>query len=166
MSRLRSMIITSLMLASFQSYGYTLSQCYYLASQTFGVPVKLMYAITKVESDFQPYCINENGHGTSVWSKCYGDFATAYYTAKDMYDRGDNIDIGLMQINSENIRDHGWSLASVLDPCTNVFYGAYLLRENINRYGFNWRAVWHYNGRRDYAFKVFKALEYINSVMR
>ncbi len=144
------------------AFPYSVLACYYEASQTYGVPIELLLAITKVESDFQYYCINENGHGASIWSKCYGDFGSAYMVAKHMYDRGDNIDVGLMQINSANIKDHGWSLASVLDPCTNVFYGAYLLRKNIDRYGFNWRAVWHYNGRRDYAFKVFRALESIN----
>jgi soluble lytic murein transglycosylase-like protein len=46
----------------------------------------------------------------------------------------------------------------VLNPCLNVFYGAYLLRENINRYGYNWTAIWHYNGAPSYARKVYKAL--------
>jgi len=139
-----------------------IQQCYIDASQRYGVPIKLLYAITKVESDGKPFCININSHGRSIWSKCYQDYSTAYYVAKNLYDRGYNIDLGLMQINSQNMKDNNWSVSDVLNPCHNVYYGAYLLRENINRYGFNWTAIWHYNGSPAYAYKVAKALENLN----
>jgi len=135
-----------------------MNQCYYTASNYYKVPVKLLYAISKVESDFEPYCININSDGRSIGSRCYNDYQSAYYIAQRLFNSGYNIDIGLMQINSVNIKDHHWNLANVLNPCTNVFYGAYLLRENINRYGYNWTAIWHYNGAPSYAHKVYKAL--------
>jgi len=135
-----------------------INQCFYTASNYYKVPVKLLYAISKVESDLEPYCININSHGKSAGSKCYNDYQSAYYVAERLFNSGYNIDIGLMQINSENIKDNHWNIANVLYPCTNVFYGAYLLRENINRYGYNWTAIWHYNGAPSYAHKVYRAL--------
>jgi len=135
-----------------------MNQCYYTASDYYKVPVKLLYAISKVESDFEPYCININSNGRSIGSRCYNDYQSAYYVAQRLFNSGYNIDIGLMQINSENIKDHHWNLANVLNPCLNVFYGAYILRKDINRYGYNWTAIWHYNGAPSYAHKVYEAL--------
>jgi soluble lytic murein transglycosylase-like protein len=151
--------LLALMSVPFIASAYiNMNQCYYTASNYYKVPVKLLYAITKVESDFEPYCININANGRSIGSRCYNDYQSAYYVATRLFNSGYNIDIGLMQINSENIKDHHWNLANVLNPCLNVFYGAYLLRQNINRYGYNWTAIWHYNGAPSYAHKVYKAL--------
>jgi len=151
-------LLTLLSIPFIASAYINMNQCYYTASDYYKVPVKLLYAITKVESDFEPYCINVNSHGRSIWNKCYNDYQSAYYIAERLFNSGYNIDVGLMQINSENIKDHRWNLANVLNPCLNVFYGAYLLRENINRYGYNWTAIWHYNGAPSYAHKVYEAL--------
>ena len=151
-------LLTLLSIPFVASAYINMNQCYYTASNYYKVPVKLLYAISKVESDFEPYCININSGGRSIGSRCYNDYQSAYYIAKRLFDSGYNIDVGLMQINSENIKDHHWDLAKVLNPCLNVFYGAYLLREDINMYGYNWTAIWHYNGAPSYAHKVYKAL--------
>jgi len=151
--------LLALLSAPFIASAYiNLNQCYYNASNYYKVPVKLLYAISKVESDFEPYCININSDGRSIGSRCYNNYQSAYYVARKLFDSGYNIDVGLMQINSENIKYHHWNLAKVLNPCFNVFYGAYILREDINRYGYNWTAIWHYNGAPSYAHKVYEAL--------
>ena len=70
-----------------------MNQCYYTASNYYKVPVKLLYAISKVESDFEPYCININSHGKSVGNKCYNDYQSAYYVAKRLFDSGYNLSL-------------------------------------------------------------------------
>ncbi len=155
---MKKWLLCALAFVSF-AHADTINLCYQEASSYYHIPISLLYAITKVESDFKYYCINVNSNGQSIGNYCYNDYASAYEKAKELMDEGANIDVGLMQINSENIKDHGWSLRSVLDPCSNVLYGAYLLNRNIARYGYNWTAVWHYNGSPSYAYKVARALE-------
>lgn len=62
-----------------------------------------------------------------------------------------SFDIGLMGINTihvgpgEKLSKAGMSGQSLLDPCTNVMTGAYLLRLKMERFGNTWKAVGAYH---------------------
>jgi Transglycosylase SLT domain. len=50
-----------------------------------------------------------------------------------------------------------------LDPCYNLDVSAKLLRDLVDRYGLSWQAIWHYNGRPSYAYKVYHALIWLQN---
>lgn len=117
--------------------------CWAQASAKHKVPVKLLKAIAKTESNFNPRAFNRNTNGT--------------------------YDVGLMQINSWWLAKNaplgrmGISKADLYDPCLNLHVGAWVLRQNFNKFGTNWRAVGAYNAsteykRVNYAKKVHKTL--------
>jgi soluble lytic murein transglycosylase-like protein len=57
-------------------------------------------------------------------------------------------DIGVMQINSSNLPQlskYGITQASLMDACTNIHVGAWVLRQKVNVYGNNLKAIAHYN---------------------
>lgn len=61
-----------------------------------------------------------------------------------------SIDVGCMGINSvhfEELAQFGIAPTHLMDPCTNVFVGAWHYRKQIQRYGNNWRAVGSYHSR-------------------
>lgn len=105
----------------------------------YGVSPMLLYAIAKVESNFNPKAINRNTNGS--------------------------YDYGVMQINSSHYKTLGhekWM--SLSDPCTNVKVGAWVLAQCIKKYGNTWEAVGCYNAmskekRKNYAWKVYQAIQ-------
>jgi soluble lytic murein transglycosylase-like protein len=131
--------------------------CYAEAGRLYGVPAPLLMAISKVESGFDPAAINRSHRS-----------------------RTGSIDLGLMQINSRWVQrpplsQLGYSPTALLDPCTNVKVGAWVLSDLFRRYGSTgdglWSAVGAYNAactslhgldcvraRRVYAWKVYRAL--------
>lgn len=125
--------------------------CFEDAGRYYGVSPQLLWAIAKVESNFNPKAINRNKNGT--------------------------YDIGLMQINSSwfpYLKKHGINPSLLWDPCYNAHVGAMVLRHCIDTYGYSWRAVDCYNkGKKArensrYVWKVYKNLQqaqaYANSV--
>lgn len=119
--------------------------CFSEAAQRYGVDERLLMAIAKQESDFQPHVKHTNTNGS--------------------------VDVGLMQINSQHFKTlnrFNISEQSLLDPCVNVHVGAWILSRAIKEHGPTWRAVGAYNAgskperevdRVNYATKVFKHLE-------
>lgn len=76
------------------------------------------------------------------------------YTAIGLNKNKNNLvvssDYGLMQINSNNVDSifskYGITKEILLEkPCINVYAGAYILRENFDRWGENWWSVGAYN---------------------
>lgn len=122
--------------------------CFSEAAQRYGINEKILIAIAKVESNFNPSAININKNGS--------------------------VDHGLMQINSQHLKKLaalGINEKNLMDPCTNVHVGAWILAEVMQRHGNKWWAVGAYgaggraskeNLREQYAAKVFRALKTID----
>jgi len=113
-------------LAFFPLYlsGQAHAFCFDAAGREFGVDSRLLWAIAKVESGFNPGAVGPDGK-----------------------------DLGLMQVRTIHIEDlksrFGVQITSqdLFDPCFNVRMGAWVLATKIQRYGATWEAVGSYNAR-------------------
>lgn len=89
-----------------------------------------MAAIVSVESRGNPYAIGVNrGHQVRQPSSA----AEAVTVAKRLLARGANIDLGLGQINSSNLKWLGLSVEAAFDPCSNLAAAARVLTGNYRR---------------------------------
>lgn len=114
--------------------------CWDSAGKTYGVDPWLLMAVAKVESSFKANAINKN--------------------------KNNSYDIGMMQINSfwlPTLSKYGISSKDLLNPCTSVFVGSWIMAQNIKRFGYNQDGIGAYNSpgnitiRRRYAQAVYKA---------
>ena len=126
-----------------------LDDCFAEASERYGVSVPLLKAVAEVESGFRPEAVNRaNGNGT--------------------------YDVGVMQINSSWFptleAEYGITEDDLMDACTNIQVGAWVLANNFVTFGWSWEAIGAYNAgtgtsearhnlRRAYAERVYAALE-------
>lgn len=136
------------------------------ASQTTGVPLQLLRALTRAETgrtrdgDLQPWPWSVNESGDGHWFDGKSD-AVDYVRAA--LDRGvANIDIGCFQLN---YRWHGASFASVqamFDPNENAHYAARFLRDLYAETG-DWRlAAGAFHSREaDQAAPYLERLEWV-----
>jgi soluble lytic murein transglycosylase-like protein len=131
--------------SDYQQY-MTLSEkirkCFEDAGSHYGINPLLLWAIAKVESNFNPYALNKN--------------------------KNNSYDMGLMQINSAHLKTlekHGLvDKRYIWDPCYNIYVGAWVLSQCIKKYGYTWTAIGCYNAqtpwkRKKYSYKVYKAIE-------
>jgi len=96
-------------------------ECFNEAVTEYGVELPLLIAIAEKESGFNPRAINnKNADGS--------------------------FDIGIMQINSSWIKGK-YIKEHFYEPCFNIKFGAYVLSDNLARWGKNWRGVGKYNAR-------------------
>ena len=125
--------------------------CWSDAERLYGVSSHLLYAVARAESNLQPGAVN-----------------LAHRARTGTYD------IGLMQINSSHLpklASFGISQNDLLDPCTNIKVGAWLLADSFFRRGVSWDAVGAYNAactqlkgddcaaaRSRYAWRVYRRL--------
>lgn len=116
--------------------------CWDQAGAYYGVDPWLLFAVAKVESSFNSNAINRNK------------------------DKNQSTDYGLMQINTfwlPHISKYGISKEHLFDPCTSIFVGAWIMKANIDRFGYNIDGIGAYNSpnnlqiRRNYGNKVINA---------
>ena len=99
--------------------------CWQDAAARYGIDARLLYAIAQQESSLDPQAINRS-HA----------------------ERTGSVDVGLMQVNSRwlpVLARHGIREADLLEPCTNLRVGAWILAQNFQRYGATWEAVGAYH---------------------
>jgi soluble lytic murein transglycosylase-like protein len=112
--------------------------CFDKASARYAIDKRILKAIAKTESGFKERIISPpNGN--------------------------DSIDIGMMQINSSwlpKLRQFGITERHLLNACTNIYVGAWILANNFVTHGRTWRAIGAYNStiptyQAIYARKVY-----------
>lgn len=120
------------------------------------VPKPLVLAIAKTESGLDPWCVNVAGKDYRPGSR---DGALAII--RQARARGLSHDIGLMQINSWWLKHLGISPEAALEPRNNATLGVWILAKEIQRHGYNWKAVGAYHSptparQKMYAQVVFQ----------
>lgn len=126
--------------------GRDYSACWHGAAQYHQVDVWLLYSIGLVESRFDANAVNRNKNGS--------------------------LDLGAMQINTiwlKELQKYGITERHLMDGCTSVYVGAWILAKSIKRYGYTWRAIGAYNSATPsigfkYAKKVYAAHHRITGV--
>ncbi len=134
------------------------------AAAATGIPVELLLAISHVESGFQPHALNVSGRPF---------FPSSIYEAVGLLNRsGDNVDIGLMQVNWSFWGNRfGLSKSELLDPQLNVLVGAKILEHCIRVSGSSWQGVALYHSpnearQREYVQKVRQSYRLVLMKMR
>ncbi|HJU12062.1 MAG TPA: lytic transglycosylase domain-containing protein [Candidatus Binataceae bacterium] len=123
----------------------TTENFYVEAAAQEGVPRDLLIAIAGAESDFHPWALNIKGREI---------YCRSEQEAERLLATVDDVDIGLMQINWPLWgRRFGLSKTQLLDPRTNLIYGARILKEDLTRDGDIWWRISDYHAgsvqRRD-----------------
>lgn len=111
-----------------------------LYSKKSGVPKELSIAIAKQESGLNPLCINIAGDDMTPATREEAEAIIRQAQAQDK-----SYDVGLMQINSQWVKEWKIDPVSLLDPETNIRLGVKILRDEIDRHGMNWLAVGKYH---------------------
>lgn len=163
---IKKIVFILLLYMGFSFAEIPLDECFKEASNEYNIPYQILIAIAKVESGFKPYVININQNGKSIKVINPKSLQEAILYLQYLHQNGFNYDVGIGQINVSNIKRLGLNPINLLDPCNNIKVSAHILKENINKYGLTWEAIWRYNGRRDYAFKVYTALLSMGVVAR
>ncbi len=107
------------------------------AGKHYNVNPALLYAIAKTESNLNPAAIN-------------------------CANKNKSCDYGIMQINSIHLpmlSKYNIQKEDLFEPRTNIFIGAYVLKNCINKHGENYKALNCYNGKiknNPYYTKVLK----------
>ena len=142
MARMNTIAVSlAAVLLLFASSVHAEPLCFEEAGTQYGINPRILRAIAKVESNYNPRAINWNTNGT--------------------------YDFGVMQINSiwaGTLGKDRWD--SLGDPCSNIKTGAMILSGCMKKYGYSWEAIGCYNSqtpdKRDkYAMTVFKQLQRI-----
>ena len=124
-----------------------IANCWLAAASAFNVPPALLYAIAEVESSFNPRAVAHAPNGTRS--------------------------VGVMQINSvwfTKLAQIGVTEADLYQPCISIHVGAWILSQEMARYGASWEAIgayyagpydgrsrWKLRHYREYAGKVIAA---------
>ena len=84
-------------------------------------------AVAKTESGFRTFIVSDNN---SHRAREFTSIDEAAALANNLIAQGHSIDLGLMQINSANLRRLGYTTRDALDPCKSVSGGALILSRN------------------------------------
>jgi type IV secretion system protein VirB1 len=95
------------------------------------VAPETLLSVVRVESGFNPLVIGVNGASRVNLTPASVDEAVVQ--ASSLIGSGRNVDLGLAQINSKNLRWLGLSLEQVFDPCANLAAAARILQAGYKR---------------------------------
>ncbi len=125
--------------------------CFEASAARYGLNPNLLRAVASAESDMRANAMNTSHQA-----------------------RTGTVDVGLMQINTSwlpTLKRFGIAERDLLQPCTNVDVGAWILANEIARHGNAWNAVGAYNAacngvsaqtcqrvRSTYAWRVYRRL--------
>jgi soluble lytic murein transglycosylase-like protein len=156
-------VVFLLVFLSTECWGFS-ADAFLRASVATGIPVELLLAISHVESGFHPHAINVSGRPFLPYSE---------HEALGLLKRsGDNVDIGLMQVNWGYWGNKfGLSKSELLDPELNVLVGAKILEHCIRVGGSPWIGVGLYHSpenfrQREYVEKVWQSYRRVLIKMR
>jgi type IV secretion system protein VirB1 len=91
------------------------------------INIRTLGSLVRQESRANPFAINIDG--AKALDHQPTTQAEAMVTAQALLTQGDNIDVGLGQINSRNFQWLGLSLAQLFDPCENLRAAAQVLSD-------------------------------------
>jgi len=130
-------VVIALLFLRSECFGES-TEIFLRASAVTRIPVELLLAISHVESGFHPRALNVAGQPF---------FPATLHEAESVLRRsGDNVDIGLMQINWAFWgKKLGVSKSDLLDPRLNVLLGARILEHCLKVTGDWWQAVGMYH---------------------
>lgn len=130
------------------------------------IGARTMAAIVRVESGGSPFVIHDNRTRTTLHPR---DVVEAAAWANQLMAAGHSVDLGLSQINSDNLPRLGLSVREAFDPCLNVRAGATILASN-------YRAATRQFGAGQYALRraigaynsgsLFAGYGYITQILR
>jgi len=115
-------IVAAIIISARATAQPSLAQCFLAAAHRYSLNPLLLYSIACHESQMSTAASNLNEDGS--------------------------IDLGIMQINSRwlpVLAAHGISRDMLLNPCTNVSVGAWILASEFYRHGASWSSVGRYN---------------------
>lgn len=90
-----------------------------------GVAISTLRGVATTESGLDPWTLHDN---TTKVSEKPASLGTAVTIAEQWIGRGDSVDLGLMQINSENLSALAMTVRGALDPCASLAGGAMVLQ--------------------------------------
>lgn len=82
-----------------------------------GVKVSTLWAVASVESQFEPLALRDN-NSRQAWKM--QSLSAAVNLAQRRLEMGHSVDLGLMQINSRNLRPLGMNLSEAFDACDSL----------------------------------------------
>ena len=137
MKIVRPIVLSIITVACFDAHACTWDDI----GARYGIHPYLLAAVAQHESNLDPAAIRQNKNGSR--------------------------DIGLMQINSIHLPElakHGISEQDLLNPCTNLAVGAWLMKRHQINYGNTWEAVGVYHSatpsyKWKYAQKIQESLD-------
>ena len=161
--RIYYIILTFLLiiLTPYQANAQVKLEDFMFASKHYKVAPELLIAIARTETNLHVWAVNVEGKGYFPKNK-----EEALKIAKKAYNERKSFDIEIMQINVWWLRKYNISLETAIEPKNNIIIGAFILKNEILRHGFNWKAIASYhtpvhrNPMRGkyYASKVIKNL--------
>ncbi|MCT7535875.1 lytic transglycosylase domain-containing protein [Aliarcobacter cryaerophilus] len=85
------------------------------------VPTKIVKMIVQEESSKNPYAVNVNKDGRSFISFIPKTKDEAITIAQSYINTGFSVDVGYMQLNSDNFKQLNTTLENALEPCKNIY---------------------------------------------
>ena len=85
------------------------------------VPTAIVRMIVQEESSKNPYAVNVNKDGKSFISFIPKTKDEAITIAQSCINAGFSVDVGYMQLNSDNFKQLNTTLENALEPCKNIY---------------------------------------------